>query len=140
MLETLLFVLSNLIGQEPWDTLSTWFASISSNVPILAGAFIVGAIGSLAYYAALKLGYAGGNQRDGILKNFASFTKSYGVAVAGFLFIGGAVATAFQAAQMETFTPVQSFVLGVTWPMIVAQYAAREPSGPPPEVNALRNV
>lgn len=82
-------------------------------------AFLVGLVGSIAYYTSLRLGFIGGDQRDSILKLFGS-----GPLIVWFSVIGGSVATIFQLAQGGSFAPIQGFVLGITWPILVGQYVA----------------
>jgi hypothetical protein len=97
------------------QTLDQLIFSLFSN-PIPVQAFIVGMIGSLAYYTALRLGYVGGEQSTALLRLFTRFL------VAWFCIIGGSIAAVFQLAQLTSFAPVQAFVLGVTWPTLVSQY------------------
>lgn len=97
--------------------ISDWLKSIRIYVPAIVGSFIVGVIGSAGYFVALKLGFI---TADKIEEKF----KTTGAPVA-FVIIGGAVAIIFQLPQAETFTPIQSFVLGITWPFIVSQYVSR---------------
>jgi hypothetical protein len=103
------------------QTLDQALFSLFSN-PVPVQAFIVGIIGSLAYYTALRLGYIGGEQRTVLLGLFDR------VAIVWFCLVGGCVASVFQLAQPGTFAPIQALVLGVTWPTLIAQYvtAARE--------------
>ncbi len=97
-----------------------WFESIQQFTPHILGALIMGIIGSVAYYGALKIGFTGGEQREWLLKNFGGAAR-----IAGFTIIGGSVAVAFQLPEPSSFVPIQAFVLGVTWPFIVAQYVTR---------------
>src|SRR5438445_6515674 len=99
--------------------LSDWLAFNSASVGILVGAIIIGDIGSLAYYTALNFGYIGGTDRDVLMTVFAPKHK-----VIWFMIIGGGVAGAFQLAQIGSFAPIQSFVLGITWPTLVSDYLA----------------
>jgi len=46
----------------------------------------------------------------------------------GYALIGGSVAIVFQIPELPTFIPIQSFVLGVTWPLLVAQYTSKSES------------
>lgn len=110
--------LANMSAQllAKWDVFPDW---LKTNTASIVGSFMIGATGSGAYYASLRLGFTGGIYRDSYLKNFGN---RFGIV--GFVIIGGGVAVVFQLAQISTFTPVQSFVLGITWPMIVAQYSA----------------
>ena len=94
-----------------------WLKSIDKYVPAIVGSFIVGVIGSTSYFVALKIGFI---TSDKIEEKF----QRTGAPV-GFVIIGGAVAVIFQLPQAEVFTPIQSFVLGITWPFIVSQYVSR---------------
>ncbi len=105
---------------DPSHWFKQWFQTISDKIPTLLGSLIVGIVGSSGYYIALKIGYTGGEQRKFYLDNFGGPTR-----IIIFIFIGGFVATVFQLAQLASFVPIQSFVLGVTWPMIVAQYVSK---------------
>ena len=105
---------SDVSTQEP---ILEWLNSIHSYVPAIVGSFIVGVIGSTGYFVALKLGFV---TADKIEEKF----KSTGAPVA-FVIVGGAVAVIFQLPQADVFTPIQSFVLGITWPFIVSQYVSR---------------
>lgn len=109
-----------------------WFKSVDKYLPILVGSFIVGMIGSGAYYAALRLGYTGGDQRDWFLKNFGGPKGK-----SAFIFIGGAVATVFQLPELGGFVPIQAFVLGITWPFIVSQYVSKVSAPRPKEIEEL---
>jgi uncharacterized membrane protein len=79
--------------------------------------FAAGVVGSFSYFIALKLGFIGGDQRDTLLSHFRS-----PYLIGSFLLIGGAIATVFQETQPSTFLPVQSLILGITWPILVSQY------------------
>lgn len=87
----------------------------------LLASFIVGTIGSLAYYTALSFGFIGGNSYDRriILKpfrhkrNFVLFLK-----IIWYSFFGGCFAVIFQIPQ-GLFVPVQSLIIGVSWPSII---------------------
>jgi len=102
-------------------TLDQIFFSWFSN-PIPVQAFVVGMVGSAAYYIALRLGFVGGEQRKTLLKLFTPGMVFW------FCVFGGSVAMVFQLAQISNFAPVQALVLGITWPVLVGQYttAARE--------------
>jgi hypothetical protein len=123
----------NATSSSYGELAASWFNSVHGNIPVILGAFTMGMIGSIAYYAALRLGYTGGEQRDWLLKNFGSRQGG----VAAFILIGGAVSTVFQLPEPDKFVAIQSFVLGVTWPIIVAQYSAKVTAPRPPEVDRL---
>lgn len=89
---------------------------LSAHGPIPLGAFLIGLVGSLSYYIALRLGFL---QGDRVLTNLQSNHGSI-----WFVGVGGLVATVFQLAQPTSFAPVQSFVLGITWPTLVSEYLA----------------
>ncbi len=46
-----------------------------------------------------------------------------------FYVLGGVVAGVFQAAQFDTFAPIQAFVLGATWPSVVTRIMSGSSSG-----------
>lgn len=87
-----------------------------ANWPIPLGAFLIGMIGSLSYYVSLRLGFLQGD------KVLGSLRAHHGAA--WFVLIGGLVALVFQLAQLGALAPVQSFVLGITWPTLISQYLA----------------
>jgi len=106
-------------------------------IPVAGKAFIVGCLGSLAYFTALYLGFLGEN-RESILKFFRSEKNnsvSYWQKALWFILIGGMVAFVFQLAQLQTFVPIQAFVLGVSWPSVVGQYL--QGKGRPSELENL---
>ena len=105
---------------SPIDQLVSLFNQLFSSDLAYCQAFVAGLVGSIAYYTSLRLGFVGGDQRDSILNLFGS---GYGL-IAWFSVIGGSVATIFQLAQGGTFAPIQGFVLGITWPILVGQYVA----------------
>lgn len=111
-------------GQETTENdllffVTNWFSSVHGSVPIIVGAFIIGMVGSLAYYVALRLGFVSAELVE------EKFNSKKTLGALGFIALGGAVAIVFQLPQMDAFTPIQSFVLGITWPFIVSQYASR---------------
>ena len=77
-------------------------------------AFVVGMIGSFAYYVALRLGYVVGAD----VKLFETRM------IAVFCVIGGCIAAIFQLPELTTFAPIQALVLGITWPTLIGQYVA----------------
>lgn len=95
--------------------LDQWVFGLFSN-PIPFQAFIVGMIGSFAYYTALRLGYVGGDQRNALLDLFNQKR------IVWFCVVGGCIGAVFQLAQLTTFAPIQALVLGITWPTLVGQY------------------
>jgi hypothetical protein len=94
-----------------------WFLDNILNTPAILGAIVMGTIGSTAYLVASKLGFVKLNRN----KKFEEigYAKSFGYAL-----VGGAVATVFQIPELPNFIPIQSFVLGITWPLLVAQYTS----------------
>ncbi len=101
------------------DPIRGWLATVSEFLPVLVGSILIGVIGSTAYYTALNFGYLGGKDRDELLKTFRPRSR-----VVWYATIGGLVAAVFQLAQITSFAPVQSFVLGITWPILISQYLA----------------
>jgi hypothetical protein len=102
-----------------------------SVVRVGVGAVAIGAIGSSAYFAALMLGFLGDAPIAQLRPKFLILRGSPLVGrlgrgrVAIFIILGSFVALVFQLAQQGSFAPVQSFVLGATWPSVVSQYLAR---------------
>jgi hypothetical protein len=97
------------------QTLDQVFFSIFSN-PVPVYAFIIGIVGSLAYYTALRLGYIGGENQASLLEVFDGWT------IVAFCLLGGGIAAIFQMAQPNAFAPIQALVLGITWPTLISQY------------------
>lgn len=121
-LEYSFFYLFNVFLQaspnsDPSVLIGKWFLDNTPNTSIIVGSLAMGTIGSTAYLIASKLGFIKFN-RD---KKFVDigYAKSFGYAL-----VGGAVATVFQLPELPNFTPIQSFVLGITWPLLVAQYTS----------------
>lgn len=94
----------------------------------------IGAVGSLAYFTALLFRFVGNDQlvakfwpdKDGWLKK---------VARAGwFALVGAAVAFVFQLPQ-DTLAPIQGFIVGTTWPTIVAQVLTGRQGQSPDEIS-----
>lgn len=121
-----LFLITNIFLQISNPNLLTmiesWFFENTVNSTVIIGSLLMGIIGSTAYLVASKLGFIKFNQNS-------SFQQiGYGKAF-GYSLIGGAVATVFQIPELPNFIPIQSFVLGITWPLLVAQYTSKsEPS------------
>ena len=104
---------------DVFNLISSWFFSKSSYAPTIIASFGMGMIGSIAYVAATKLGFIKIDQN----KKF----ENMGIPmVVGYASVGGAVSFVFQLPELPNFTPIQSFVLGVIWPLLVAQYASRQ--------------
>ncbi|QLH05423.1 hypothetical protein C5F49_08875 [Nitrosopumilus oxyclinae] len=123
-IEHTFFYLSNIFLQTNiFSTLiDEWFIQNTNNLSAIIGSVIMGIVGSTAYLVASKLGFIKFNQN----KKFQEL--GYGRAF-GYAMIGGAVATVFQIPELPNFIPIQSFVLGITWPLLVAQYTSKtEPS------------
>ena len=94
-------------------------------------AAVVGAVGSLAYIYAIYFGFvgAGRDSRDYLLSGFRNRTRMSSVRVIWFGVVGAATAAVFQLPQSE-FVPIQSFILGATWPSIVSQVLSGRQAGP----------
>jgi len=97
-------------------TLADFFNFLVTNGPIPVGSLLIGMIGSLSYYISLRLGFLQGEK---VLSNLQAHHGAV-----WFVLTGGLVALVFQLAQLATFAPVQSFVLGITWPTLISQYLA----------------
>ena len=87
-----------------------------------AWAALIGGAGSLAYFSALFFGFIQGEEILAklwpTLRNMSGYTKA--LRVIWFMLIGGAVAFIFQLPQGD-LAPIQAFIVGTTWPTIVAQ-------------------
>jgi len=102
--------------------ITDWFFNETSNASVIIGALFMGTIGSTAYLVASKLGFIKFNKN----KNFENLGY---LKASGYALVGGAVAIVFQIPELPNFIPIQSFVLGITWPLLVAQYTSKtEPS------------
>jgi len=92
---------------------------------VAAYSFVVGFMGSLAYFTAMYFRFIAGSRLDRIIM-FSSFRKcrddgSHVVSrrkVVWYCALGGAVALVFQLPE-PTFVPIQALILGVTWPSII---------------------
>ena len=90
----------------------------------LAGA--VGFLGASAYFVGVVTGFIDPTSREEVLLHLLNDTtqkppsRRWLLRVYFFVF-GGVVAAVFQAAQGETFAPIQAFVLGITWPSVVSR-------------------
>ncbi len=97
----------------------------------LLSAWIIGTTGSVAYFTVVYFGFVGPNKesRDSILGYFWGKSGRMTVLkVAWYSLIGGSIAGIFQLAE-TAFVPVQSFILGATWPSIVGQLLSGRQSG-----------
>ena len=124
--EVVMLFLSDVVLQTNTaeSLIDGWFVQNTDNVSAVIGSAMMGIVGSTAYLVASKLGFIKINQN----KKFKDI--GYGRAT-GYSMIGGAVATVFQIPELPNFIPIQSFVLGITWPLLVAQYTSK--SGPSSE-------
>ena len=96
----------------------------SINKELILVAFIIGFLGSLSYYTSVWFGFIGGDSvsRKIILKPFTEcewYLKPLNII--WYCFIGGFIAVVFQLPQ-STFAPIQSFILGCSWPSIVIPF------------------
>ena len=86
------------------------------------GSFLIGFLGSFSYLLLVKLGFAGGKtpeERDVILRPFFEHPFRY---VFLYCFMGGFISGIFQLVTINAFVPIQSLVMGLTWPSFVAGY------------------
>jgi hypothetical protein len=87
-----------------------------------AWAALIGGAGSLAYFSALFFGFIQGEEILAKLwpapRTIHWINKT--LRVLWFVIIGGAVAFIFQLPQGD-LAPIQAFIMGTTWPTIVAQ-------------------
>ncbi len=91
----------------------------------VAGAFLIGALGSAAFLMIVATAIVEHPSRDNILKNVTSTSDR----TALYIFLGGIIAGVFQLAEASAFAPVQALVIGVTWPSVISQYLGSKPDG-----------
>jgi hypothetical protein len=115
---------SHFIGRVAVELLG-WNAKGVINV-FLAG--IVGVLGSIAFYYGVYTGFIGRSNRAETLQYLSGSTNRFHY-IAMFYVLGGVVAGVFQAAQFDTFAPIQAFVLGATWPSVVTRIMSGSSSG-----------
>jgi hypothetical protein len=85
-------------------------------------AFVIGTLGSAAFYLAIVTGFIGRASREELLAHMAlDLRRPAGYIPVLFWCFGGVTAAVFQAAQPAVLVPVQSFVLGMTWWVYVRQ-------------------
>lgn len=89
-----------------------------SNIAIIIQAFIVGALGSAAYFSAIFFGFI---ENQGLLLNLCPFNRVCKAKLIWYMAMGGVIASIFQLPEKQGFIPIQAFILGTTWPSIVAQ-------------------
>jgi hypothetical protein len=93
----------------------------------IAGAVIIGTVGSAAYLTALFLGFLGDTPLKALRPRFETIagtppvTRLSSLRFVAFVVFGGFVASVFQLAQGTTFAAVQALVLGATWPTVISQ-------------------
>lgn len=85
-------------------------------------AALIGGGGSLAYFSTLFFGFVQGEEI--LAKLWPTGRTIRGLSrvlrIIWFILIGAAVAFTFQLPE-STFAPIQAFIIGTTWPSIVAQ-------------------
>jgi hypothetical protein len=116
-----IFILA--IGAFLWLYREAMVSNISSipNWEILAAAGIIGMIGAIGYLCLLSFRFLQndvvyGAICNGSCKIHVRWGKTFLYAI-----MGGAIAIIFQIPEKGNFVPIQAFVLGTTWPAIVAQ-------------------
>jgi len=101
------------------------------------GAALIGAGGSLAYFTALFFGFIQGEEI--LAKLWPTRTTMHRVSkslrVIWFMLIGGAVAATFQLPE-TSLAPIQAFIVGTTWPTIVAQILTGRQAESPDTIKA----
>lgn len=92
-------------------------------------AFPIGLLGSGAYLVAVWVGMVGrgGDTRDRILAFFSPWSL---LKVPLYLASGGGVALVFQLPEKK-LVPIQAFIIGCTWPSVVANYLSGRQTGVP---------
>lgn len=98
--------------------------------------FIAGALGSTAYITALYFHFVttSKQQRNEVIKPFyRRYTGSLCYKRVGwYAFIGGSIAMIFQV-DVPAFVPVQSLILGATWPAVISQFLSGKMTEPIPD-------
>jgi hypothetical protein len=91
----------------------------------------IGFAGSMAYFTAVYFGFVGQSldSRTHILTHFQGQNGIHLLKPIWYAVFGGVIATVFQLLQSE-FVPVQSLILGATWPSVVAQFLSGRQTGP----------
>ena len=103
-------------------TLSAWFATL------------IGAIGSAAYLVAVWVGLIGPTEKGAKdLRLLAHFSQHWKIKIPLYVTSGGAVAMVFQLTEAKLI-PVQAFIIGCTWPAVVANYLSARQAGELPGV------
>lgn len=93
----------------------------------LLGSFLVGCIGSGAYFTALYFKFVGRSdaQRKIILDPFIRYENDEPKVsirkVVWYCCLGGSIAVVFQY-SVPNFVAIQSFIIGATWPSVVSQF------------------
>ena len=99
------------------DRLSPWFA------------ILIGAIGSGTYLVAVWVGLIGPTEKGvSDLRLLDHFSKMWLIKVPSYVGSGGAVAMVFQLTEAKLI-PVQAFIIGCTWPAVVANYLSARQAG-----------
>jgi hypothetical protein len=95
----------------------------------------IGALGSAAYLYAAFTGFIGqdADARSRILAHLGGGLLAAAAKVAAFALIGGGVAMVFQLTE-HYLVPVQAFILGCSWPAVVANYLSARQQGADPSV------
>ena len=94
-------------------------------------ALLVGAMGAWAFLLGVYTGFISRTDRPKVLEFLIDPLGQPRIEfVACFIFTGGVVASVFQAAQADTFAPIQAFVLGATWPSVVTRIMSGEGAQP----------
>ncbi len=113
-----------------------------SNLLNLLFSFLAGILGSSAYFTALYFKFIGFNEdnRNIILEPFKNkkglISKKK---VLWYCVVGGFISMVFQI-NVPTFVPVQSLIIGATWPAIVSQFLSGRMASPTTdELHALEN-
>lgn len=94
-------------------------------------AFPIGLLGSAAYLVAMWVGMVGrgGDARERVLACFRPWSW---LKVPLYLASGGGVALVFQLPE-KRLVPIQAFIIGCTWPAVVANYLSGRQTGVPDE-------
>lgn len=100
------------------DTGINYLSQYNATLIIITQAFIVGSLGSAAYFSAVYFTFIENKSLCPILIPNSRVCKGK---LLWYMAMGGVIALIFQLPERNGFIPIQAFILGTTWPSIVAQ-------------------
>ena len=106
----------------------------------LLGSFLIGVFGSFAYVLTVYCGFAGGKTKEerDVMIGFLlpphrkKRSKDY-LKCSLYGFAGGGLVMIFQGTSLGAFVPLQSLIMGITWPVFVSSYLSGRQSEINPE-------